>query len=229
MSDTDSEEKAAAHRAANLRWYYRHRAERLMAGAAWRAAHPNPHPKGPRLSKAPDPEAVRQKDRDRRARNIEKFRERDRNRRYTPEQKARNAASKKAWVERHRLKHRANCKKWAVGHREEHFKMQVACRLRKNYGITPERFVEMETAQGGLCAICGLPESYAGNRTNTHRKRKLSIDHDHGTGTVRGLLCHRCNLGLGNFRDDPELLKAATRYLGLSKEKTGPTSAAIGG
>lgn len=52
------------------------------------------------------------------------------------------------------------------------------------------------------CIICGEAQ-----------KIQLAVDHDHATGVVRGALCSRCNLGLGHFRDDPELLRFAALYL----------------
>jgi hypothetical protein len=73
------------------------------------------------------------------------------------------------------------------------------------YGITPADYQALLNAQGGGCAICGL--------TNSGRDR-LAVDHDHKTGTVRGLLCHGCNIGLGNFHDSPTNLQKAIAYLG---------------
>lgn len=60
-------------------------------------------------------------------------------------------------------------------------------------------------AQGGVCAICGADGP--GGRGGWHR------DHDHATGKWRDLLCHYCNVGLGHFQDDPELLEKAATYL----------------
>jgi hypothetical protein len=55
-----------------------------------------------------------------------------------------------------------------------------------------------------VCDICGAPGS---------SKKRNSIDHDHETAQVRGLLCDSCNLGLGKFKDSPELLQRAIQYL----------------
>jgi hypothetical protein len=65
---------------------------------------------------------------------------------------------------------------------------------------------ELREAQDGKCAICGVAEAYA-------PRKRLAVDHDHRTGAIRGLLCGNCNAGLGQFKDSPELLAAAIRYL----------------
>ena len=77
-------------------------------------------------------------------------------------------------------------------------------------GCSPEQYTKMLEGQGGVCAICGANE---GHRSKHNRACKLAVDHDHVSGRVRGLLCGRCNRGLGWFRDSPELLEKAIRYL----------------
>jgi hypothetical protein len=68
--------------------------------------------------------------------------------------------------------------------------------LKRRYGITGVEADAMLEAQSGLCAICrAAPAAH--------------VDHDHETGAVRALLCFNCNGGLGQFRDDPVLLRAA--------------------
>lgn len=78
--------------------------------------------------------------------------------------------------------------------------------LKYKYGITLEEYNRMFDSQEGKCAICGSEEP---GRNNTN----FAVDHDHETEEVRGLLCHRCNMGLGYFMDDPELLLKAAKYL----------------
>lgn len=75
-------------------------------------------------------------------------------------------------------------------------------RIKKTYGITPERFSEMLKEQDGVCRICRMPMN-----------PKICIDHDHVTGKVRGLLCHNCNVGLGNFGHLITILLEAAKYL----------------
>lgn len=79
-------------------------------------------------------------------------------------------------------------------------------KLKYRFGLTEEQHKEMQNKQNNQCAICGGPEVRKG--------RGLSIDHCHKTGKIRELLCSHCNLGIGNFKDNPELLQAAIAYLG---------------
>lgn len=76
--------------------------------------------------------------------------------------------------------------------------------LKGKYGLTQDQFNALLRKQNGLCALC---------RAEQPGTRDWSVDHDHITGQVRGLLCSRCNTGLGQFRDDPELLTRAARYV----------------
>ena len=70
--------------------------------------------------------------------------------------------------------------------------------------LTDEEYNELLAAQGHSCAICGGVDEDG---------RNLSVDHDHKTGYVRGLLCSQCNLGLGCFKDEHDRLKGAIDYL----------------
>lgn len=74
------------------------------------------------------------------------------------------------------------------------------------YGITSEEFDALLAAQDGKCAICGTSD-FPGRGNAPH------VDHCHAGGGIRGILCHFCNLGLGNFRDNPERLRKAAEYL----------------
>jgi hypothetical protein len=76
-----------------------------------------------------------------------------------------------------------------------------------NYGITLEKYNELFEKQNGVCAICG-----------TSTNKPLYIDHNHKTGEVRGLLCVKCNSGIGFFMDNSHLLISAIRYLDKNYE-----------
>ena len=81
--------------------------------------------------------------------------------------------------------------------------------LYRDHGTTQEAYLEMFNAQGGVCAICKLPESIV----RRGRLSTLAVDHCHRDGTLRGLLCNRCNLLLGKVDDNVDILAAAIAYL----------------
>ena len=76
-------------------------------------------------------------------------------------------------------------------------------------GCTPEMYDSLYTKQSGCCAICG--------KHNSKLKRNLAADHCHDSNKIRGLLCGRCNRGLGYFKDNPDLLFQAISYLKRSQ------------
>jgi len=88
--------------------------------------------------------------------------------------------------------------------RPETKRRERAGHLKRKFGLSLEQYDEMLAAQHGGCAICGdAPEANV----------SLHIDHDHDTGAVRGLLCFSCNGGLGQFKEQPDLIRAAAAYL----------------
>jgi len=81
--------------------------------------------------------------------------------------------------------------------------------LQKRYGITEIDYEIMLKSQNRVCAICKQPEIKKRNRILC----RLSIDHNHKTSKVRGLLCHKCNIMLGHIENNPGLLKEVLKYL----------------
>ena len=78
----------------------------------------------------------------------------------------------------------------------------------ERYGITKAQYDSISVSQNGLCAICFK------HRTTG---RRLAVDHNHATGTVRGLLCIRCNADLGII-ENQEKLRAMMSYIAKHKE-----------
>jgi len=99
------------------------------------------------------------------------------------------------------------CKECISKHNKKAWKSGIISRdtrwRRAGINMTEELYDAILTQQEGVCAICGaVPNGIA-----------LSVDHDHETGKVRGLLCHQCNLMLGNAKDDMETLQKGIEYL----------------
>ena len=81
--------------------------------------------------------------------------------------------------------------------------------LRYKYGLSMEQYEQLLNSQRNVCAICGQSET----RTFRGIVSPLSVDHDHDTGKVRGLLCYGCNAGIGRLKDSPSFLTKAAHYL----------------
>ncbi len=81
--------------------------------------------------------------------------------------------------------------------------------LKKVFGISVSEYESMLKEQGGSCKICGVPAEAEKLKTT----KRLAVDHCHSTGRIRGLLCRKCNTGLGNFNDDINLMTKAINYL----------------
>jgi hypothetical protein len=99
---------------------------------------------------------------------------------------------------------------WRERNREKVNLQNFICQI-KRYGLTLKDYFNLLEKQEGACAICGVHVLYAA--TWRGRRQRLVVDHCHETGTVRGLLCPDCNIGLGNFYDSVPRLKAAVAYL----------------
>ncbi len=78
---------------------------------------------------------------------------------------------------------------------------------RKAFGVAPGTYAEMYAEQNGKCAICQCEDPAK------EGKRGFHIDHCHTTHIVRGLLCHNCNVGIGNLRHSENIMLAAIAYL----------------
>src|SRR5229473_1068090 len=102
-----------------------------------------------------------------------------------------------------------NTKRWREANKERvhHY------RLTFNYGISVEQYEELLKKQHGKCAVCGEGETAMSRRGVLHR---LSVDHCHVTGKIRGLLCKRCNTNIAGFAEAPSLLRRAAAYLEIA-------------
>jgi Autographiviridae endonuclease VII len=103
--------------------------------------------------------------------------------------------------------------KYATCHPDRKHKAKGLCRrchdkikvLKARFGLSMGEYTALLSLQDGVCAICLRPEPVEGKR--------LAVDHDHVTKVNRGLLCSNCNMGLGQFGDNIDLLKRAALYL----------------
>lgn len=100
------------------------------------------------------------------------------------------------WAKLNPDKRKQSSRKW---HRANPEHNKIWHRLNK-YGLTPEAFAELTRKHGAACALC-------------QSTTRLSVDHDHATGQIRGLLCAGCNTAIGRLGDSITGLQRALRYL----------------
>jgi Recombination endonuclease VII len=101
---------------------------------------------------------------------------------------------------------RANREKLSPRNRDKYMKQR--------YGISRADYDALFERQGGVCAIC-----------RKRSKERLCVDHCHVTGVIRGLLCRKCNFGLGSLCEDQRALVAALAYLGARSDDNARSAA----
>jgi hypothetical protein len=130
----------------------------------------------------------------------------ERQRGYYQKNKERLLSQQAAYRERNKASIYAKQKEY----RDRNRPVISARNRHKKYGITPAEFDALISGQGGRCAICA-------DRLDVDGYRKIHVDHCHTTGRVRSILCSGCNVGLGHFRESPELLRKAAAYAEVNK------------
>lgn len=104
-------------------------------------------------------------------------------------------------------------RKWAENNQERAAYSARNKRLKHCYSIDITTYETMLKAQDYSCAICGTKDNKISGRT-----QNFSVDHNHTTGAVRGLLCNQCNRALGMFNDSIDILEKAAKYLTTGKD-----------
>lgn len=144
---------------------------------------------------------VNKKRRERYALDPEKFREK------TKKWQKNNPEKKKATMDSWRKNNPNYRKEYEEKYPEKfHSRRFKELMWRIKVKMTYDDFKQMLKKQDNKCAICGKEET----------KRRMSVDHCHKTGKVRGLLCQLCNTSLGGFKDDVAILKKAIKYLSIN-------------
>lgn len=123
-----------------------------------------------------------------------------------------DAEYQKKWYAADPARFKRYIKNWNLRHPEQYRAVRRSSSLKQLYGLSTEDFQLLLKAQDNRCAICHL---------EFNESRVPFVDHDHEIAkvdkrrSVRGLLCHRCNVGMGQFDEDPEKLSSAAEYIAV--------------
>ncbi len=125
---------------------------------------------------------------------------------YDRTHKEQNRERLRKWRKENPTRWKAQTRKQYASRREHYRKVATAGFLKREYGLTPQQLQIEKDKRSNRCDICGEQPS---------GKRSMAVLHvDHKIrGTFRGLLCGKCNVGLGAFRDSVLLLEKAIRYI----------------
>ena len=94
--------------------------------------------------------------------------------------------------------------KWNRENKKRRAPVLQKSNYKKRYGLTIEQKQAMIDNQDGKCAIC---------QSDLETTHNVCVDHCHSTNQIRGILCRKCNLGIGHLNDSIEILKSAQKYL----------------
>ncbi len=112
------------------------------------------------------------------------------------------------WAKDNPDKIKEHQKKWYEANKEKKLAYSKKSKLKRKYGISLDEYQQKLENQNYSCKICGSKVAQESNPD-----RNFAVDHCHTTGKVRGLLCIKCNTGLGMFKDNSDLIIAAYNYI----------------
>lgn len=113
---------------------------------------------------------------------------------------------KTEYYQKNRTRIRSRQQAWTRANKWRYKAIYKFNRMRAQYGLTPEEYKNLWEIQQGKCSLPSCPNGAE------------CIDHDHESLMIRGLLCRPCNLALGNFRDNPALMREGALYIEASKD-----------
>ena len=116
----------------------------------------------------------------------------------------------KEYYKKYQEKHRERLKKVCAEYRKNNQDKIKICKIRCNFKITQKEAEKLFKRVHGVCDICKKSETCKSHHGNI---MLLSVDHDHKTGKIRGVLCSKCNKALGGFGNNIKILKLAIKYL----------------
>jgi hypothetical protein len=112
------------------------------------------------------------------------------------------------WAARYKKDYQVNLKKYG--------EFRITKEIARMHGLTHDQYEKMFIDQDSKCKICNEPESRKMKRTG--KVMRMVVDHNHATGKVRGLLCHKCNVLISMARESIDILEMAILYLEHSND-----------